>query len=192
MIKDDTRPNFVLFLTDGLPTVGETNEAKIAANAKQNNKLHAGCSISASATTSTAGCSIGLSRENYGQSEYVRPDENIEAHVSSVYNKLGCAGDDRRDGEGRYRRRVARAGGVSRVYPKEVYDLFAGEQLVIVGRYKKAGRREGHDHGQGRRQGAEVRFSGQLRREIERPIARRSSKSCGRCGASARSSTRST
>jgi Ca-activated chloride channel family protein len=30
-------------------------------------------------------------------------------------------------------------GSVSRVYPKEVYDLFAGEQLVMVGRYKKAG-----------------------------------------------------
>jgi Ca-activated chloride channel family protein len=31
------------------------------------------------------------------------------------------------------------SGGVSRVYPKEVYDLFAGEQLVIVGRYKRDG-----------------------------------------------------
>jgi Ca-activated chloride channel family protein len=30
-------------------------------------------------------------------------------------------------------------GGVSRVYPRDVHDLFAGEQLVQVGRYKKAG-----------------------------------------------------
>src|SRR5205085_1653690 len=30
-------------------------------------------------------------------------------------------------------------GGVSRVYPREVHDLFAGEQLVLVGRYKKSG-----------------------------------------------------
>ena len=28
---------------------------------------------------------------------------------------------------------------VNRVYPKESHDLFAGEQLVIVGRYKKPG-----------------------------------------------------
>ena len=28
---------------------------------------------------------------------------------------------------------------VNRVYPKESFDLFAGEQLVVVGRYKKAG-----------------------------------------------------
>jgi Ca-activated chloride channel family protein len=34
---------------------------------------------------------------------------------------------------------ASESGGVSRVYPKDVYDLFAGEQLVMVGRYKKAG-----------------------------------------------------
>ena len=28
---------------------------------------------------------------------------------------------------------------VNRVYPKDSFDLFAGEQLVVVGRYKKAG-----------------------------------------------------
>jgi Ca-activated chloride channel family protein len=30
-------------------------------------------------------------------------------------------------------------GATSRIYPKEVYDLFAGEQLVMVGRYKRHG-----------------------------------------------------
>ena len=33
-LKDTSRPNFVLFLTDGIPTDGETNEARIVANAK--------------------------------------------------------------------------------------------------------------------------------------------------------------
>ena len=120
MIKDESRPNFVLFLTDGLPTVGETNEAKIAANAKQHNKLRdADVSTLASATTSTAGCWIGCRRDNFGQSEYVRPDENIEAHVSSVYNKLGAPVMTnvavKVDVEGAIGERRASAG----VYPKE-------------------------------------------------------------------------
>src|SRR5206468_7200881 len=79
-----------------------------------------------------------LSRDNFGQSEYVRPDENIEAHVSKVYNKLGAPVMTnvavKVDIEG-----ASEYGGVSRVYPKDVYDLFAGEQLVMVGRYKRAG-----------------------------------------------------
>ena len=28
---------------------------------------------------------------------------------------------------------------INRVYPKDSFDLFAGEQLVVVGRYRKAG-----------------------------------------------------
>ena len=37
-LQDSKRPNFVIFLTDGLPTAGETNEMKIVANAKELNK----------------------------------------------------------------------------------------------------------------------------------------------------------
>jgi Ca-activated chloride channel family protein len=140
MIKDDTRPNYVLFMTDGLPTAGETNEAKIVANAKQNNKLR----------TRVINFGVGydlnsrlldrLASENYGQSEYVRPDENIEAHVSRLYNKMSAPVMTnvavKIDVEGAS---VESGGATSRVYPKEVYDLFAGEQLVMVGRYKKPG-----------------------------------------------------
>jgi Ca-activated chloride channel family protein len=79
-----------------------------------------------------------LSRENFGQSEFVRPDENIEAHVSRLYGKMSSPVmtglevkvDVDAAGEG---------AAVNRVYPKQAYDLFAGEQLVMVGRYKKAG-----------------------------------------------------
>jgi Ca-activated chloride channel family protein len=58
--------------------------------------------------------------------------------VSSVYNKLGAPVMSnvtvKVDIEG-----ASESGSTSRVYPKEVYDLFAGEQLVMVGRYKKPG-----------------------------------------------------
>ncbi len=40
-IKDNTRPTFVLFMTDGLPTVGERNESKIAQAAREANKAGA-------------------------------------------------------------------------------------------------------------------------------------------------------
>jgi uncharacterized protein YegL len=138
MIKGDARPNFLLFLTDGLPTVGERNEAKIAANAKGNNKLRTRMINFGVGYDVNSRLLDRLSRDNYGQSEYVRPDESIEAHVSKLYGKMGAPvmtnAAVKFDIEG-----ASEYGGVSRVYPKEVYDLFAGEQLVMVGRYKKAG-----------------------------------------------------
>ena len=138
MIKDDSRPNFVLFLTDGLPTAGETNEAKIAANAKGNNQRRARMINFGVGYDVNSRLLDRLSRDNHGQSEYVRPDESIEAHVAQVQNKFtapvmtGVKVTVDIEGASEY-------SAVSRVYPKEVNDLFAGEQLVLVGRYKKHG-----------------------------------------------------
>ena len=139
MIKDDSRPNFVLFMTDGLPTAGETNESKIVASAKENNKNRARMINFGVGYDVNSRLLDRLSRENFGQSEFVRPDENIEAHVSRLYSKMSSPVmtdvsvkvdvDSANDGRS----------AISRVYPKDVHDLFAGEQLVIVGRYKKHG-----------------------------------------------------
>ncbi len=138
MIKDESRPNYILFLTDGIPTVGQTNEAQIAASAKSRNKLHTRMINFGVGYDVNSRLLDRLSRDNFGQSEYVRPDENIEAHVSNVYNKLGAPVMTnvtlKIDVEG-----ASEYGATSRVYPKNVYDLFAGEQLVMVGRYKKSG-----------------------------------------------------
>jgi len=138
-IKDTSRPNFVIFLTDGLPTHGETNEGKIAANVKTHNE------------TKTRVVSFGvgydvnsrlldrISHDNFGQSEYVRPNENIEASVSKVYNKMSSPvlSDVKVaiDVEGA----SVEMATINRMYPKQVWDIFAGEQVVIAGRYKKAG-----------------------------------------------------
>jgi Ca-activated chloride channel family protein len=140
MIKDDSRPNFVLFLTDGLPTAGETTEAKIVKNVEDNNKLHARIINLGVGYDVNSRLLDRLSNNNSGRSEYVRPNEDIEAHVSRVYAKISSPamtgvevkldmdGVKAEDGEVFNRR-----------YPKKVNDLFEGEQLVIVGRYKKAG-----------------------------------------------------
>jgi Ca-activated chloride channel family protein len=139
-LKDESRPNYVIFLTDGLPTVGETNEQKIVRNAKQANDARARVFAFGVGYDVNSRLLDKLVRANFGQSEYVRPDEDIEAHVSRFYKridspaltaakiKFDVKGFDREDGEP-----------VNRVYPKQPFDLFAGEQLVLVGRYKKSG-----------------------------------------------------
>ncbi|MCI0357331.1 MAG: VWA domain-containing protein [Planctomycetaceae bacterium] len=138
MITDTSRPSYILFLTDGLPTAGETNEAKIVENTRQNNKHRVRMINFGVGYDLNSRLLDRLSRENFGQSEFVRPDENIEAHVSRLYGKMSSPVmtglevkvDVDAAGEG---------GPVNRVYPKRAYDLFAGEQLVMVGRYKRPG-----------------------------------------------------
>ena len=139
-LTDAGRPNYVVFLTDGLPTVGETNEMRIVANSKEFNKVHARVFCFGVGYDLNARFLDKLVRENFGQSEYVRPDENIEEHVARLYNriespvltgmKMRYDFDTVKTEEG---------SPVSRVYPHDAGDLFAGEQLVVVGRYKKTG-----------------------------------------------------
>lgn len=140
MIQDSERPSYAVFLTDGLPTAGETNELKIAALVQQSNAYR----------TRMVNFGVGydvnsrlldrLSRDNFGVSEFVRPDEDIEQHVSRLYRSMSApvmtdvhvtVELDRPASE------VTPA--INRIYPKTLVDVFAGQQLVLVGRYQSHG-----------------------------------------------------
>ncbi len=139
-LQDASRPTFIIFLTDGIPTVGETNEQKIIAAARAENKVHARIFVFGVGYDVNARFLDKLAREQFGQTEYVRPNEDIEERVAKLYKQiqspvmtnlqLEFGFDEIRSEQGKP---------VNRVYPKESFDLFAGEQLVVVGRYKKAG-----------------------------------------------------
>jgi Ca-activated chloride channel homolog len=140
MIQDKERPNFVLFLTDGLPTAGETNELKIVQNAEQNNKHRARVINFGVGYDVNSRLLDRMARELFGTTEYVRPDENIENSVSKLYNRMSSPVMTDVAVKIEVDASTTESGpSVNRVYPKEVYDLFAGDQLVQVGRYKKPG-----------------------------------------------------
>ncbi len=133
MIPDDSRPNYILFLTDGLPTAGEVRELKIAEGVRDGNRHHARVFAFGVGFDVNARLLDRISGGNGGTSEYVRPDEDLEAHVGAFYSKLtrpalaslsiGLEGSE-----------------VNRTYPRDLPDLFEGGQLVWVGRYPKSGR----------------------------------------------------
>ncbi len=137
-LQDKKQPSYVVFLTDGLPTAGETNEMKIAAMAKEANQIRARLFVFGVGYDVNSRLLEKLASENRGQSQYVRPDENLEEHVSRFYRRIEApvmtdveiqfSLDEKGD-----------APVVNRVYPKGTVDLFAGQQLVLVGRYKRPG-----------------------------------------------------
>ena len=88
MIQDTSRPSYVLFLTDGLPTAGETRELSIAENCRQANTRRARLFCFGVGYDVNARLLDRLSGGNSGTSEYVKPDEDIEAHVGRFYSKM--------------------------------------------------------------------------------------------------------
>ncbi|MGA2033914.1 MAG: VIT domain-containing protein [Thermoguttaceae bacterium] len=139
-LKDSSRPNYVIFLTDGIPTDGETNEMKIIANAKAENRVHARIFVFGVGYDVNSRLLDKLARTGFGQSDFVRPNEDIEDRVGKLYGRIEAPVltgvdisfhlDEVRTEEGNP---------VNRIYPKDSFDLFSGEQLVLVGRYRKPG-----------------------------------------------------
>ncbi len=141
MLNDPKRPSYVLFMTDGLPTVGEMNELKIAANAKQANRVNARLFAFGVGFDVNGRLLDRLSHEQRGQSVYVRPNESIEAHVAALHAKIGSPllTDLAVNFEFDRVIQATSAAPISRTYPRQLTDLFQGEQLVWVGRYKYSG-----------------------------------------------------
>jgi Ca-activated chloride channel family protein len=133
MVPDDDRPSYILFLTDGLPTAGDTNEMTIADHVKRANKYRARVFAFGVGFDVNARLLDRLSGGNSGTSEYVKPDENIETHVARFYSKMTSPvlSDIRIELTGT---------DVNRTYPRDLPDLFEGGQLVWSGRYRQGGR----------------------------------------------------
>ncbi len=126
------RPAIVIFLTDGLPTEGVTDEDRIVANVTE------AASRRVRLFTFGVGDDVNtvlldrLAQEHRGSSAYVRPGQRIDEVVSGFYAKISqpVLTDLALDFGGLH---------VEEIYPYPLPDLFAGSQLVVVGRYRKGG-----------------------------------------------------
>lgn len=129
-----TRPACLLFLTDGLPTQGETAIDRILDNVRNNLPEAVQLRLFPFGVGFDVNTELldTLSRELRGRSSYVQPDERIDEEVSHFY--AGISTPVLSD--------VTLAFGnntvVDELYPYPLPDLFAGEQLVVAGRYHGA------------------------------------------------------
>jgi Ca-activated chloride channel family protein len=135
MCKKGERPTYVIFLTDGLPTIGTTDEGEIIKDTTKANDCNARLFAFGVGYNVNVRLLDNLVRKNNGRSDYVKPKEDVEAKVSSLYRKIRnpvmtnvavkVTDLDLRD-----------------MYPREIGDLFEGDQLVLVGRYDALGKGE--------------------------------------------------
>ena len=125
---DKNRPAYVLFLTDGQPTVGKTKEADILSDVSSANKHKARIFAFGVGYSPNVRLLDRLAGDNHGRSDYVKPNEPIEAKVSSMYAKIKNPV---------MTNLAARIEGLrlKDMYPRKLGDLFDGDQIVLVGRY---------------------------------------------------------
>lgn len=130
--RDEGRPAMVLFLTDGLPTAGETRVARILEHAGEANRAKARMFVFGVGHDVNTVLLDRLSNENHGTRTFVKPDENIEQAVSGLYQKISSPvlGDLNLEVDGVR---------ISELQPLRLPDLFRGSQLTILGRYEGAG-----------------------------------------------------
>ena len=152
---DKERLSLVVFLTDGKPTVGETEPERIA---REVERLRDGERIFAFGVGYDVNTYLldRMAAGGRGTVSYVRPGEDVEEAVSSLTRKIGHpALSDLR---------IVRAPvELEDHYPSTLPDLFFGEELVLFGRYR------GHGAGELVVEGSRAGETQRYRYQVELP-----------------------
>ena len=134
MLGKQKGTNIIIFLTDGEPTVGETDPERILTNI--NNTNYNKSNNFSRVFIFGVGFDVNIhfldkmAQKHKGVAEYVRPEENIEVKVSSLYSKVSnpVLTDLKIDFADQK---------VYDVFPRQYPDIFKGSQLLVVGRYRE-------------------------------------------------------
>lgn len=125
----------VLFLTDGLPTVGQTSEVAIRDLVIKSNLHHRRVFTFGVGADVNAPLLEKIAAESRAKAEFVLPKEDVEAKIGRVFKKLTgpiLAGAELEvvtgDGE-------PAIGRTRDILPEKLPDLFEGDQVVLLGQY---------------------------------------------------------
>jgi Ca-activated chloride channel homolog len=145
------RPYVVIFLTDGRPTIGTTDENLIVRNVADNNKATTRIFCFGIGTDVNTHLLDRITEDTKSFSQYVLPEEDIEVKVSTFFTKI------KEPVLANPKIVFPDAVRVTKLYPSPVPDLFKGEQLVLVGRY--SGKADGAIKVEGRAAGDAKTFA---------------------------------
>ncbi|MBX3381794.1 MAG: VWA domain-containing protein [Phycisphaeraceae bacterium] len=141
-VVDGTLP-MIIFLTDGLPTVGITSEVAIrdaikAANTRDRRIFSFGVGYDVNTPLLSS-----ISASSRGAPTFVLPGENIESKVSQVFRRL--------EGPRLASPVLTTDRSVREMLPSTMNDVFEGDQILVVGQYTSSAplklRLEGKDGG---------------------------------------------
>ncbi|HEX9251045.1 MAG TPA: VIT domain-containing protein [Ignavibacteriaceae bacterium] len=127
--KASSRPHFIIFLTDGKPTIGEMNDEKLIKRVLNMNKNNSRIFTFGIGNEINTHLLDKLTDATKAWRTYVSADEDIEIKVSNFYDKIQSPvlSDLKLDFDNVE---------VYQTYPKDLPDLFKGSNILVFGRYK--------------------------------------------------------
>ncbi len=128
------RPFFVIFMTDGKPTIGETEEDPLLKKVTAMNKKNVRIFTFGIGTNLNTHLLDKITASTNAYRTYVLPDEDIELKVSDFYSK--ASSPVLTDISIEFDKNVR----ISDVYDKKLPDLFKGGSISLMGRYKGSGK----------------------------------------------------
>jgi Ca-activated chloride channel homolog len=122
------RPKIIVFMTDGLPTVGTTNVGQIVENVRKASKPGVRLFPFGVGYDVNTVLLDKLAAENGGMADYVEPKEDLEVKVSNFFTKVNypVLTNLKLDMGGAQ---------TDLIYPRAIPDLFRGSQVTLIGRY---------------------------------------------------------
>jgi len=129
MFEANSRPRYLVFLTDGLPTVGTRNAEEILAHAAIKNVHEARVFTWGVGYDLNAGLLNDLAQQGRGHASYVEPGQDLEVELSHFFERLNrpVLADCKLEISGVK---------ITEIYPPELPDMFAGSEVIVVGRYE--------------------------------------------------------
>ncbi len=133
---ESDRPHLVIFITDGKPTIGLTEEAELLEKIKTTNKQSRRIFTFGIGNEINSHLLDKITELTHASRMYISPSENIELKIKRFYDKVrspvltdvSLAFDS--------------PAGPYQMHPFPLPDLFLGTNLSILGRYRKGGEGE--------------------------------------------------
>ncbi|MEN8154298.1 MAG: VIT domain-containing protein [Acidobacteriota bacterium] len=127
------RPYTIIFITDGKPTIGETNEERLLNKLKKRNISDTRIFTFGIGNDINTHLLDKLTRLTRAFRSYITPEEDIEVKISGFFTKIESPVlTDLKLGFGRGIK-------VRKVYPRGLPDIFKGSSIQIFGRYSGSG-----------------------------------------------------
>ncbi len=125
-------PRIVVFLTDGMPTVGETNVQSIVRNVSQRNGGNSQLFVFGLGDDVNTTFLDLLAQQNRGAADYARSGAEMATLLDGFYNMIAfpVLAD---------LRLAMRGAEAYDIYPRDLGTLYRGGQLVVTGRYRAPG-----------------------------------------------------
>lgn len=133
--KDDNRLKMIVFTTDGLPTIGERDTNELLESISKKNKQKVRIFVFGEGYGVNTKLLDFLAMDHHGEADYILPDEDITKKIGLFFDRVGSpvmTGMKLTIGSEKVK--------IKDQFPREIRDLYRGEQILIYGRYTGKGK----------------------------------------------------